>query len=169
MKNGGLYCPPSKSTGLHRIPVDSEELQWTLVDSNSNLFIWYLIQFFGTGLDWSPVWVHRNPSPVGILWTETHRTPEDLRGLKGDPQDCRGLEGNPLDYLIIAKYIYISTCRNSNKIMYFVQLAGLGHMTTSYETPEVPSPPINTTTITFPLLFPTPPHLPPPHDPPWHQ
>src|SRR6266571_553086 len=152
---GGLYCPPHKSTGLYRISVDSEGLQWTPVDSNSNLFIWYLIQFFGTGLDWSPQDCR-----------EIHRTPQDLRGLKGDPQDCRGLEGNPLDYLIIAKYIYISTCRDSNKIMYFVQLAGLGHVTTSHETPEVPSPPINTTNITFPLPSPTSPHLPPPPPPP---
>jgi len=36
----GLYCPPHKSTGLHRIPVDSQEFLWTPVDFNPNLFVW---------------------------------------------------------------------------------------------------------------------------------
>ena len=66
-----------------------------------------------------------------------HRTQGESMGLKGTQEESTGLDrtqgestelqetqGNPLDYLIIVKYIFISTCGDSNKVMYFVQLAG---------------------------------------------
>jgi len=42
-------------TAPHVNPLDSTGFLWTSVDSKSNLFVWYSIQFLGIGLDWSPV------------------------------------------------------------------------------------------------------------------
>ena len=59
LKSGRIR--PSKSpmaevfTVPHVNPLDSTGFLWTPVDSKSNLFVWYSIQFLGIGLDWSPV------------------------------------------------------------------------------------------------------------------
>src|SRR6266498_1213875 len=125
----GLYCPPCKSTGflwtpnpiyLYGTPYNFWELDWTGVLSEST-GIPVLLESCGL----EPTELQGNPQDSRGL----QRNPQDLTGLKGNPQDCRRLKGNPLDYLIIVKYIFISTCGDSNKVMYFVQLAGSGHMT----------------------------------------
>src|SRR6266508_1217409 len=56
---------------------------------------------------------------------EIHRTQEESTELKGTQRESTGLPINSY------KYIHKSTCRDSNKIMYFVQLAGSGHVTAS--------------------------------------
>src|SRR6266508_60093 len=113
------YCPPCKSTGFHWIPVDSCGLQWT-----PNSIYLYGTPYNFWELDWTGVLSESTEIPV--LLESCGLEPTELQG---NPQDLTGLKGNPLDYLIIVKYIFISTCGDSNKVMYFVQLAGSGHVT----------------------------------------
>src|SRR6266545_3252907 len=125
---------------LYGTPYNFWELDWTGVLSESTE-IPVLLESCGlepTELQGNPQdsrGLQRNPQDLTGLKGNPQdsrglqRNPQDLTGLKGNPQDCRRLKGNPLDYLIIVKYIFISTCGDSNKVMYFVQLAGSGHVT----------------------------------------
>ena len=60
-----------------------------------------------------------------------HRTQGDLKGIHRTGQKSTGLPINSY------KYIYKFTYRDGNKFIYFVQLAGSGHMTASCQTSEV--------------------------------
>jgi len=100
--------PPRKSTGLHRNPVDFSGLQIQFI----------CIEYYTIFWDWTG---------LGLKGT-----PDDSRVIYRTGEESTGPEENPQDYPIILKYIYKSTHRVSNKIMYFVQLAGSGHMTSSH-------------------------------------
>jgi len=94
-------------TDPHINPLDSTGFLWILRDSSGLQWTSIPIYLYGTPynfleLDWTGVLSESTGIPVLLESCGLKPT-----GLQGNPQDCTGLEGNSLDYLIIAKYIYI--------------------------------------------------------------
>src|SRR6266545_839734 len=72
-------------TVFHVNPLHSTGFLWTPVDSKSNLFVWYSIQFWE--LDWTRVLSESTGIPVLLESCGLEST-----GLKGTPEESTGLD-----------------------------------------------------------------------------